>query len=660
MDKSKLLALAGVSLLSVGFLAACSGGSDSSKGDSSTYSYVYTTDPETLDYIVSGKASTHDLVASTVDGLLENDQYGNLIPSLAEDWKVSKDGLTYTYKLRKGVKWYTSEGEEYAEVTAKDFVTGLKHAADGKAEGLVLIQSSIKGLDDYVTGKSKDFETVGVKALDDYTVQYTLNQPEPYWNSKTTSATLYPLNEEFVKSKGDKFGQATDPSSILYNGPFLLKALVSKSSVEYAKNENYWDKDNVHFDNVKLTYYDGQDVDTLGRGFADGNFTVARLFPNSSNYANVAEKFKDNIYYTSVAAGSYGMSVNIDRQSYNHSSKTTDEEKMSTKKALLNKDFRQALNFAFDRKSYIAQVNGEEGAELAVRNIFVPSNFVQIGEKTFGDVVEEKVASYGDEWKDVKLADSKNTLYNPEKAKAEFAKAKAALEAEGVKFPIHLDIPVAETSKNAVLSVQSLKQTIEKTLGAENVVIDIQQMSQDELHNITYYAANAAAEDWDLSTAVGWNPDYADPSTYLEIFRSTEAEHTKTYLGFEGADNAAAKQVGLQEFDKLLDEANAETQDVAKRYEKYAAAQAWLTDSSLVIPYQGAPGGAPQLSRLKPFSGAYGETGNKANSTDYFKYRQPNGGVVTKKEYDEAREKWLKEKAESNAKAQKDLESHVE
>ncbi len=70
------------------------------------------------------------------------DKYGNLIPSLAEDWSVSQDGLTYTYKLRKGVKWYTSEGEEYAEVKAQDFVTGLKHAADGKSDGLTLQELS--------------------------------------------------------------------------------------------------------------------------------------------------------------------------------------------------------------------------------------------------------------------------------------------------------------------------------------------------------------------------------------------------------------------------------------------------------------------------------------------------------------------------------------
>lgn len=658
MKKSRIMALAGISLLSVGLLAACSA---SSTGDSTkTFAYVYGTDPESLDYLASSRASDHDVIASTIDGLLEDDQYGNLVPSLAEDWKVSKDGLTYTYTLRKGVKWYTSEGEEYAEVKAQDFVAGLKHVADKQAGSLILVQNSIKGLDGYVKGESKDFADVGVKALDDYTVQYTLNQPETYWNSKLTSAALYPVNEEFLNSKGDKFGQAGDPTSLLYNGPFLLKSLVSKSVIEYSKNENYWDKDNVHFDNVKLTYYDGQDVDSLGKGFADGNYTVARLFPTSSNYSAIADQYKDNIYYTTAQAGTFGFTVNIDRQTYNHTSKESDSDKAGTKKAILNKDFRQALSFAFDRKSYVAQINGEEAAERAVRTLFVPSNFVQIGEKSFGDVVEEKITAYGDEWKDVNLADEQDGLYNPDKAKAEFAKAKQALESDGVKFPIHLDVAVAANNKNGVLQVQSLKHSIESSLGTENVVIDIQQMSEDELNNITYFAPTAKEQDWDISTTVGWNPDYVDPSTYLDIFKSTEPEYTKTFLGFEGADNASAKAVGLDEYNKLIDEADKERLDVAKRYEKYAAAQAWLTDSALVVPSLAYPGGAPQLSRLVPGSGSVANTGNKANSSLYFKYKQAQKDPVTVKEVEEFRAKYKEEKAKSNAQAQKDLESHVE
>lgn len=659
MKKSKVLAVAGVTLLAAGFLAACGSSSSSNNSATNTYGYVYSADPETLDYTLSAKNSTMVPVSNGVDGLLANDKYGNLVPSIAEDWKVSKDGLTYTYKIREGVKWYTSDGEEYADVTANDFVTGLKHAADDKSEALYLIQDSIKGLADYVEGKNKDFSSVGIKAVDDHTLQYTLNKPEPFWNSKTVYSILWPVNKEFMESKGSDYAKSTDPTSILYNGPFILKSLTAKSSIELAKNENYWDKDNVHIDNVKLSYFDGQDQESLERNFTDGAYSVARLYPTSSNYAKVEETYKDNIYFTQPGPGIAGLAVNVDRQSYNHTAKTSDAQKEATKKALLNKDFRQAINFAIDRTAYSAQVNGEEAAADAVRNIFVKPDFVSAGEKTFGDLVEEQVASYGDEWSGVQLEDGQDGLFNAEKAKAELEKAKTALQADGVQFPIHIDVPVVQTSKNFVARMQSFKQSVEKTLGTDNVVIDLNMMSEDDIYNITYYAPNAAAEDWDIQGVVGWNPDYLDPSTYLDILKTTNSEQTKTYMGYDNPDNPVVAQVGLKDFDKLIDDANAETSDLNSRYTKYAAAQAWLTDSSLYMPLMAGSGAAPVISRVVPFTGASAEAGNKGSDI-YFKYMELQNTVVTKKDYEAAREKWLKEKAESNEKAQKDLESHVE
>lgn len=658
MKKSRVFVAAGVALLATGVLVACGNSKSSDSTAPKAYGYVYSADPETLDYLISGKQSTKVATSNGIDGLFTNDKYGNLTPAVAEDWSVSKDGLTYTYKIRKGVKWMTSDGEEYAEVTAKDFVNGLKHAADKKSEALYLAETSVKGLSDYLTGNSKDFSTVGIKAVDDYTLEYTLNQPEPYWNSKMAYSIFWPLNEEFEKSKGSDFAKATDPTSLLYNGPFLLKGLTAKSSIEFAKNEQYWDKENVHLDTVTLAYFDGSDQESLERNFTSGAYSYARLYPTSSNFSKVEESYKDNIFYTPSGAGVGGLGVNIDRQNYKYTSKTTDDEKTSTKKALLNKDFRQALNFAFDRTAYSAQVNGKEGAPLAVRNLFVKPDFVSAGEKTFGDLVTEKVVTYGDEWKNVNFADGQDGLFNADKAKAEFAKAKTALEAEGVKFPIHLDVPVDQASKNYIARIQSFKQSVEKVLGEENVVIDIQQISKDEFFNVTYYAANAAAEDWDLSGAVGWNPDYEDPSTYLDILKSTNSEQTKTYMGYDDPSNAAAAKVGMKDYDKLLDEAGKETSDLNKRYEKYAAAQAWLTDSSLFLPAMSSSGAAPFISRVVPFSASYSQSGDKGSDV-YFKYIQLQDKVVTKADYEQAREKWLKEKKESNEKVQKELTKHV-
>ena len=651
------MALAGVTLLASGVLAACSG--SSAKGEK-TFSYTYETDPDNLNYLTTGKAATANITSNVIDGLMENDRYGNFVPSMAEDWSVSQDGLTYTYTIRKDAKWYTSEGEEYAAVKAQDFVTGLKYAADNKSEALYLVQDSIKGLDAYVKGEVKDFSEVGIKAIDDQTVQYTLNKPESFWNSKTTMGVLAPVNEEFLTSKGSDFAKATDPSSILYNGPFLLKSLVAKSSVEFEKNPNYWDKDNVHIDKIKLSFWDGQDTNKPAETFKAGGFSMARLFPTSASYPEVEKEFKDNIVYTPQDSSTYLIGTNIDRQSYKYTSKTTDEQKTSTKKALLNKDFRQAIAFGIDRTAYTSQVNGESGATKLLRNLFVPPTFVQADGKNFGELVKEKLVTYGDEWKDVNLDDAQDGLYNPEKAKAEFAKAKTALQAEGVQFPIHLDMPVDQTSTTKVQRVQSLKQSLETTLGTDNVVIDIQQLQKDEVLNVTYFAESAAGEDWDLSDNVGWTPDFADPSTYLDIIKPSVGENTKTYLGFDaGTNNAAAKQVGLEDYEKMVVEAGNENTDVSKRYDKYAAAQAWLTDSALIIP-TASQTGRPMLSKMVPFTLPFAYSGNKGTSEALlYKYLELQDKPVTAEEYQKAQDKWKKEKEESNKKAQEDLANHV-
>ncbi len=657
MNKGKVLLATSALLLSAGVLVACSGGKSGSSGEQ-TFSYVYTTDPDTLDYSISNKKSTSEFTGNAVDGLLEVDKYGNLIPSLAKDWTVSKDGLTYTYKLREGVKWMTSEGEEYGEVKAQDFVTGLQHAADKKSSALYLVQKSVKGLDDYVSGKTKDFSTVGIKAIDDYTVQYTLSQPESFWNSKTTMGILMPVNEEFLKSKGDDYGQGTSPSSILYCGPYLIKSITSKSSATLEKNPTYWDADNVKISKVKLTYYDGQDSESLIRGFDNGDYTVARVFPNGSNYKSVEKKHKDDIVYTDQGSSTYNLSFNIDRQAYEITKKTTDAQKASTKKAILNKDFRQAIMFAFNRKAYVAQANGEAGANKVIRNTFTPPNFVQIDGKQFGDAVEKDLEAYGDEWKGVSVADGKDTLYNPTKAKEEFAKAKADLQAQGVEFPIHLDLPTSSTFTEGIKQAQSFKQSIESTLGAENIVIDLNMVSEDDLQRVTYFAENASQQDWDLNNNLGWGPDYTDPSSYIDITSGKSGENANSYFGFDaGTDNAAAKAAGFDEYDQLIEDAQKENTDVNKRYEKYAAAQAWLTDSALLIPIH-SDGASPVVRKTVPYSAAFAWTGHKGQSFNY-KYLEVQDKVVAAKDYEKAREQWKKEKEESNKKAQEELEKHV-
>ena len=129
--------------------------------------------------------------------------------------------------------------------------------------------------------------------------------------------------------KGDDYGQGTSPSSILYCGPYLIKSITSKSSAILEKNPTYWDADNVKIQvKVKLTYYDGQDSESLIRGFDNGDYTVvARVFLNGSNYKSVEKKHKDDIVYTDQGSSTYNLSFNIDRQAYEITKKTTDAQK---------------------------------------------------------------------------------------------------------------------------------------------------------------------------------------------------------------------------------------------------------------------------------------------------------------------------------------------
>ncbi|HFD0537022.1 TPA: peptide ABC transporter substrate-binding protein [Enterococcus faecium] len=654
----KVLALLLVSAVMLGACGSNAKGSSSSKKSDlvSEYSSVYVTDLETLDYTFSSRKTNSDHYTNFVEGLLENDQYGNLKGDMAKSWEVSDDGLTYTYHLRKGVPWVDSEGNEYgANVTANDFVTGLKHAVDVQSETLYIVADSIKGLSDYIDGKTNDFSTVGVKAVDDYTVQYTLNKPEPFWKSKTTYGILYPINEEFLKSKGKDFGKPT-PDSILYNGPFILANNTAKSVIEYTKNESYWDPKNVHLDTVKWTYNDGSDPDGLFKSYENGELSLARVYPNSPGYKDVTKAYPDGVTWSQTGGSTYNLTFNFNRGTFDATSKTTDKEKEDTQKAILDRNFRLAILFGFDKKSYNAQSVGEEGATKALRNTLVPADFVEIGGKPYGDTVASKLKALdSDAFGDVNLSDGQDGYYNADKAKEYMEKAKTELEAKGVQFPIHLDMPVEETSEISVNMVKSLKKSVETSLGSDNVVVDVQLLNEDKYLAATYQATTGQAGDFDITNASGWGPDYTDPSSYLNIYDSRKGDMIHT-LGLEASavvqvtdpSTAAKKAINLSEYDALLDKAAAITDDLDARYTAYADAEAWLLDNALQVPIY-ADGGTPRVTNVVPFSGSYGWAGIAANK---LKYVEVQSDIVTTDQYDKAKKAWETKKEETAKEAE--------
>ncbi|MDR2975964.1 MAG: peptide ABC transporter substrate-binding protein [Streptococcaceae bacterium] len=658
MKKVKLMGVSAAVLSAVALLTACSSsnkGSDTSTKAPTKYAYVYTTEPSTFDYLQSNLSADSDIFCNFVDGLMENDPSGNYVGALAKSWSVSDDGKTYTYHLRKNINWANADGSVYAPIKASDFVAGLQHAVEVKSEMLYLVQPLISGLDDYVTGASKDFSSVGIKADDEAgTVTYTLNNPAPYWNSLTTYPILFPVNSDFLKSKGEDFGKVSSPDNVLYSGPFVLSNFTSKSVVELKSNPSYWDKKNVHITDIKWNYYDGAQPASLFTQYDKGVYTVARVYPNDPSYKNVEKNYKDNINYSLTTPTTYNLTFNLNRQAYKLTKKTSSEEKTSAAKAILNHDFRAAINYSIDRISYNAQASNEQGGKNQTRNSFTMPNLVSVDGKPYSDAVKAELDKIDSSlWKDVDMSDGNNSKFNESLAKSEFAKAKETLEAEGVKFPIHLDLPQQQSSVVLVNQAKSLKQSIESTLGKENVVVDLNLTNDDDFYAATYMATSGEQSDFDISTASGWGPDYIDPATFLNIYDSRHGDMLQT-LGLIGTDDqasspeqaAAIKAVGLDEYDQLLDAA-AKITDTSKlndRYKAYAKAEAYLDNTFIQIPLQTA-GGTPNLSNVVPFSSSYGLCGisNALTTTNSrLKYTKLQDKPVTQAQYDKAKTAFLK------------------
>lgn len=651
---TKLMSIGLMSVAALGVFAACGNKSDSSESDGKDYSFYYKTDPETLDYTFSGQRYTAENTANFVDGLVSYDQYRQIVPALAKSWDVSEDGKTYTYHIRKDVPWVDADGNEYATVKPSDWVTGLKHAADTNSEGLYIVSDSITGLADYASGKNKDFSKVGIKADDKAgTLTYTLNAPESFWNSKATYGILYPINAEFLKEKGKDFGKVTT-DGILYNGAFIATKFDNKSAIEYKANDTYWDKKNVHIKNVKLSFYDGKKPEDLYKGFTDGKYNQAELFPTMPYYKNVK---KSDVIWTAQEATTYFGMFNLNRQTYKNTAHDTDAKKTATKQAVLNKDFRQAIGFAIDKAKYNAQRVGEEGGEKLVRNTLVPYDFVTIAGKDYGTAVQSNLQAIdGDVWSKLSVDQGKNSTYNVDLAKASFAKAKEALKAQGVEVskenPIVLDAPVLDTSTINIAAAASMANSLDKAFDGEVKLNSIKLAMDPYLQAVFSFKTAAEADyDWNIS---GWGPDYADPATYLNILSPKQGDITikiglEPSVTLEGEDKGAAAKatVDIEAYQKLLDEANAITDNTDARYEAFAKAEAWLIDNGIVTPIYSL-GAAPMMQNEVPFTKI---DSNTVGSTAYsYKYRKVSDKTVTAKEYEKALKEW-KAKVEEKSKA---------
>lgn len=617
-----------------------------------TFSMIANFDITTLDYVYNNKSSNGDYVNNFVEGLLTQDNHGKLVPGMASEWSCNDDASEWYFTIRDDAVWSTSAGEEYDAVTAEDFVTGLKHAVDSKSETLGLVADLIVGLREYSDGTGK-WEDVGIKA-DGNQLTYTLTGPCGYFDGMTTYTILWPINAEFLESKGSDFG-AVEPDSILYNGCYILSSLVPAQEVRFDANPNYYDAKNVFVKHVVVTYSDGKDPAQNFNMFVNGEVTSTTVNQSLPEVvAKAAELYPDNQYKSMTTATSYWGAFNWDRQMYAlyndpsvSTTSKTDAQKADAKAAILNADFRRAVYAAYSAHAVEAITLGEEHADGVIRNTLVPYTFQTTSDgRTYGSIVEKYAAELVADYEGIDLNDGHDAWYNPELAKTFAERAKEELGDSVSEWPIHIDVPVYAASENQKNMQLAMKKSIEDAIG-DYVVIDLQFL---EGNSSVYYSSfynQPTGEDnsIDLVFGAGWGPDYGDPLTYLHCFDV----HDGDMLNYSGINiesqgqseeqKAVLETLGLNEVQEIVDQATAATGD--ERIELFAKAEAMLLTNGILRPYS-TSGANISISKVKPFTVGYGLYGQAAyNQVPYFKYMQLLDEPVTAAEYEAAKEAWM-------------------
>lgn len=617
-----------------------------------TFSMIANFDITTLDYVYNNKSSNSDYVNNFVEGLLTQDNHGKLVPGIASEWSCNDDASEWYFTIRDDAVWSTSAGEEYDAVTAEDFVTGLKHAVDSKSETLGLVADLIVGLREYSEGTGK-WEDVGIKA-DGNQLTYTLTGPCGYFDGMTTYTILWPINAEFLESKGSDFG-AVEPDSILYNGCYILSSLVPAQEVRFDANPNYYDAKNVFVQHVVVTYSDGKDPAQNFNMFVNGEVTSTTVNQSLPEIvAKAAELYPDNQYKSMTTATSYWGAFNWDRQMYAlyndpsvSTTNKTDAQKADAKAAILNADFRRAVYAAYSAHAVEAITLGEEHADGVIRNTLVPYTFAMTTDgRSYGSIVEKYAAELVADYEGIDLNDGHDAWYNPELAKTFAERAKEELGDSVSEWPIHIDVPVYAASENQKNMQLAMKKSIEDAIG-DYVVIDLQFLEgNSSVYYSSFYNMPTGEENSiDLVFDAGWGPDYGDPLTYLHCFDV----HDGDMLNYSGINirsqgqseeqKAVLETLGLNEVQEVVDQATAATGD--ERIELFAKAEAMLLTNGILRPYS-TSGANISISKVKPFTVGYGLYGQAAyNQVPYFKYMQLLDEPVTTAEYEAAKEAWM-------------------
>ena len=537
-----------------------------SKGHSinKDYKLTFSTAPVTLDTLNTSSQSDTEILVNCTDNLVQYNNLGQMIPACAESWSVSDDGLVYTFNIRKGASWSTSEGTVYAEVKAKDFEAGFHHMLDAQAGLEWLVEGVIEGVSEYLYGGGK-WDAVGYKAVDDYTLQVTLCAPTSYFMTMLTYSCFAPICESFYLAHGGVFGieeyaaaqtdtnkytygKSTDVSSQVYNGAFLLQQLNDASIIKVVRNPNYYDPASVKLDSITWIYDNGENMAQFYKDVCDGVYAGCSLTAASGtlDWAKADGNFEKYNYISDTTSTSYFKGLNLNRGTFALASGAcastkTEEQKIDTETAMMNKNFRKALCFAWDKATQNATSRGADLATTNLRNMYTHPEFVQLAEdvtdangKKFvaGTMYGEMVQYYLDKMGcPVTVKDGVDGWYHPEEAKKYLELAKKEL-GNSVTWPIVIDDVYYGPSASQVAQANAYKQSIEGVLGAENVTVNlIEATTSADFYACGYRASNGEAGNFDIFYGSGWGPDYGDPCTYLDTFRGNGAGYMTKVIG---------------------------------------------------------------------------------------------------------------------------------
>jgi len=544
-----------------------------------TYTELYSSELKTFNYLYNADTTLTHFAYSVIDGMVEFDRYGLLRPCLAVNWEISDDRTVYTFHLREGVKWYDNNGKAVADLTAQDFVTAAEFILkkDNAMSTANTLYNTIAGAKDYYDGVTTDFSTVGIKALDDMTVQYTLKAPLAYFLKMLSMNAWFPVPTDFFNEHRETFGTAAD--EVLYCGAYYCAEWEPEYQRVLKMNPEYWGADEITIE--KLTYRYNKEATANGAElYLRGDTDKVALKTALVNEWQKDESKWSQVHQAAYTNMTYFMAFNFDP--LYDAEYAPDDWRV----AVNNVNFRRAMFYAYDRYAATASIDPLTYEDKVV-NTFCRPGLVTVGTKDYLEVGGLEKYS------------SQDNIFNPTEALK--YKEIAMKELAGkVTFPIQVVMAYNVTATTAD-RYQVVEQQMEGVLGTD--FIDIVMVG----YSGSSFNADVRNKGLWSFMELGSGPDYADPMSAFDplLKISLGKNWGKLYMATEYYDEA----LGYGTFEKMALAAAEITDDLDARYTAFAEAEAFLLDNAMLIPAYKSAGGY-EASKITPFSGFTSQMGD--------------------------------------------------